>query len=139
MNLLSHSRARVERFLDVLNAVDAEARGRRLTPERRRVLEDALRDFAACVYVDARYRRRFEDVYEDAEEQRMRIVDLARQWLANGSLSIDQAAELHHRVGRLRMLYVFYMPSDLEEPVPTDAFALSRATMSDTRQESVAR
>jgi hypothetical protein len=98
---------RAEQFLQVLMAVDAQAVGRSLTPEHRPALENALRNLAVCA---PGFMQRDPEAYgavddEEADEHHRKIGSLTRRWLAGHRLAVDQAAELRHRVARLRTLY----------------------------------
>jgi hypothetical protein len=117
-----------ERFLQTLTVIDPQAVGRALTPERRRALEDALRDFAQCAARLFRpgHAHGLGSDTEDAEHHG-RIASLARQWLADHRLGIDRAAELRHRAARLRMLYARHTAVQTQESFPAAAPAPSAA------------
>lgn len=109
--LLSDCHRRIEHFLEVVSAVDAGVVGRPLTPERRRAVAGALRQFAVCAArrpLD-QHEGHLEHDDEEADEHHARIARLARQWLGDDGLTVDRAAELRHRLARLRMLYVRHL------------------------------
>jgi hemerythrin-like domain-containing protein len=162
LGLLSDCHRRIEYFLEVLIAVDAETAGGPLTPERCAALEGALRYFAvgapkhtrdeeeslfprlrdssdpraaeAMALVD-----RLEHDHEEADEHHAMIDMLVRQWLADDRLAVDHAAELRRRLARLRALYTRHIAAEDRELLPTAAQVLSAGEIRQIGREMAAR
>lgn len=162
LGLLSDCHRRIEYFLEVLIAVDAENSGGPLTADRRSELEGALRYFAvgaprhtrdeeeslfprlrdstdpraveAIALVD-----RLEHDHEEADEHHATIDTLVKQWLADDRLTVEQAAELRYRLARLRRLYARHIAIEDRELFPTAARVLDAGTIREIGQEMAAR
>jgi hemerythrin-like domain-containing protein len=154
LGLLSDCHRRIEYFLNVLIAIDATTAGGPLTASGRDALDRALRYFAVGApkhtrdeeeslfprlrnSSDPRAREamalidRLEGDHQEAEEHHAKIDMLARRWLADDRLTIEHAAELRHRLSRLRTLYTRHLAMEDQELFPIAAEVL---TARDIRQ-----
>ena len=135
LGLVSDCHRRVEYLHEVLIAIDADAAGGRLTPAKRDALEGALRYFPLGAFKYTRdeeddlvprlrdssdprateamaVTERLERDYHEADEHHARIDALVRQWLAEDRLTVAHAAELRHRLARVRLLYARHLVLD---------------------------
>lgn len=162
LGLLSDCHRRIEHFLTVLVAVEAEAAGGALTSAHRDALEAALRYFAvaaprhtadeeeslfprlrttddagvseALALVTA-----LERDHDEADEQHAVVDSLGRRWLTNGRLAPSESAELRDRLSRLQSLYRRHIAVEDEQVFPAAARVLDAAQIHEIGQEMAAR
>jgi hemerythrin-like domain-containing protein len=148
IGLLTDCHRRIERFLNVLVRVAADAQGAPLTPEQRTAFETALRYFrdaapkhtadeestlfprlrasanpeaqAALARLDA-----LEGDHDRADIAHAEADRLGRQWLDAGTLAPDAAAKLSATLAELTELYRAHIAVEEGEVFPIAARALS--------------
>ena len=162
LGLLSDCHRRIEHFLDVLATITDEAAGGPLTPSYRRALEGSIRYFAVAapkhtadeeISLFPRLRENanpeiaaalaaldaLEHDHQEAETDHVAVDELARQWLADGSLSEPNLEELRQRVARLQALYQRHIAIEDREVFPVAARVLDRAQIEEIGREMAAR
>jgi len=149
IGLLTDCHRRIERFLNVLAQVSAQAQGRDLTPEQRTALDTALRYFreaapkhtadeeetlfprlrriqqpevkAVLTAVDA-----LQHQHVQAGRNHDEVDRLGRAWLENGTLQPADAARFSDLVGELGDLYRGHIAVEEGEVFPAAAKALAK-------------
>lgn len=161
LGLLSDCHRRIEHFLRVLVAVDAEAAGGALTMAHRAALEGALRYFAVAapnhtadeeLSLFPRLREiadtiievlalvdRLERDHEEADEHHAAVERLMRRWLADDRLGPIEAAELQQRLARLNNLYQRHVSLEDHQLFPAAARVLDAAQIEEIGREMAAR
>ena len=162
LGLLSDCHRRIEHFLDVLATVTEETAGGPLTPSYRSALEGSLTYFAVAapkhtadeeISLFPRLRENghpeiaaalaaldgLEHDHREAEACHAAVDELARQWLADGSLSDPDLEELRQRVARLRALYQRHIAVEDREVFPVAGRVLDRAQIEEIGGEMAAR
>jgi hemerythrin-like domain-containing protein len=148
LGLLSDCHRRIEHFLRVLIAVDAEAAGGTLTMTQRAALEGALRYFAVAapqhtadeeLSLFPRLREigasavtqalelveRLERDHDEADEHHAAVDRLVRRWLADDRLRSTETAELRERLVRLQSLYQRHITLEDKQLFPAAARVLN--------------
>jgi hemerythrin-like domain-containing protein len=162
LGLLSDCHRRIEHFLRVLIAVDAEAAGGTLTMTHRAGLEGALRYFAVAAprhtadeeqSLFPRLRdagdptvtqalelvERLEHDHDEAEEHHAAVDTLVRRWLENDRLVPNDSAELRERQVRLQSLYQRHISLEDEQLFPAAARVLDAKQIEAIGREMAAR
>jgi hemerythrin-like domain-containing protein len=162
LGLLSDCHRRIEHFLRVLIAVDAEAAGGALTETRRVALEGAVKYFTLAgpkhtadeeeslfprlrgssdpVAIEAlALVERLERDHDQAEKHHAAIESLVRLWIADDGLPPSQAADLREHLGCLQTLYERHIAVEDKELFPAAARVLDAATLRDIGCEMAAR
>jgi hemerythrin-like domain-containing protein len=162
LGLLSDCHRRIEHFLQVLVAVDADAGGGRLTPSHRGALEGALRYFAVAaprhtadeelslfprlrVSNDAAAAHalalidRLEQDHHEADEHHAAVETLVKRWLADDGLAAGDASELRRRLGRLQTLYQRHISVEDREVFPAAARVLDQVQIREIGREMAER
>ena len=162
LGLLSDCHRRIEHFLDVLATITDEAAGGPLTPSNRRALEGSIGYFAVAapkhtadeeISLFPRLRENanpevagalaaldaLEHDHQEAQTDHVAVDELARQWLADGSLSEPNLEELRQRVARLQALYQRHIAIEDREVFPIAARVLHRAQIEELGREMAAR
>jgi hemerythrin-like domain-containing protein len=162
LGLLSDCHRRIEHFLHVLVAVDAEAAGGPLTAAHGRALEASLRYFAiaapkhtadeeeslfprlrdspdpaaaaAMILVD-----RLERDHHEADVHHSAVAMLVQRWLAEDHLSPSETRELRERLAQLKHLYQRHIMVEDEELFPAAARLLDAAQLRQIGREMAAR
>ena len=162
LGLLSDCHRRIEQFLEVLVAVDAQAAGGRLNADQRRALEASLRYFAVAapkhtadeeVSLFPRLRAtgdpaaaealalldRLEHDHDDAEAHHGAVERLVRRWLSDDRLEPSEAAELRERLTKLTALYRRHIAVEDQELFPAAARLLGAAELRQIGREMASR
>jgi hemerythrin-like domain-containing protein len=162
LGLLSDCHRRIEHFLRVLIAVDAEAAGGSLTMTHRADLEGALRYFAVAAprhtadeeqSLFPRLRdagdpgvtqalelvERLEHDHDEAEQHHAAVDTLVRRWLENDGLGPNDAAELRERLLGLQTLYQRHISLEDERLFPAAARVLDAKQIEAIGREMAAR
>jgi hemerythrin-like domain-containing protein len=162
LGLLSDCHRRIEHFLRMLIAIDADASGGPLTPSQREALTGALQYFAIAApkhtadEEDSLFPRlrdsndpdvrqalmlvaRLEHDHEEADEHHAAIDALARRWLTNDALATGEAAELRDRLTRVRNLYQQHIALEDQTLFPAAARVLDAAQLDEIGREMAAR
>ena len=162
LGLLSDCHRRIEHFLDVLATITDEAAGGPLTPSNRRALEGSIGYFAVAapkhradeeISLFPRLRENanpevagalaaldaLEHDHQEAQTDHVAVDELARQWLADGSLSEPNLEELRQRVARLQALYQRHIAIEDREVFPIAARVLHRAQIEELGREMAGR
>ena len=160
--LLTDCHRRIERFLDVLVRVDADARGCALTPEQRAALEKALRYFREAApkhtadedeTLFPRLRRHsgpeaepllacvesLEREHARADSGHAEIDRLGQAWLASGSLPPAHAERFSTVVAELADLYRDHIASEERDLFPAAAKLLTPSDREEIGSEMAAR
>lgn len=148
IGLLQDCHRRIEKFLDVLLTLAAEAQGHSLTNEQRTAIETALQYFAQAapkhtadeeesLFPRLRASQHHEakavlssldDLHTDhvAADQTHRTIDeLFRQWLAEGSLSAPDSSRLSALLHDLRDAYARHIKEEEAHVFPNAATLLA--------------
>jgi hemerythrin-like domain-containing protein len=162
LGLLSDCHRRIEHFLRVLIAVDAEAAGSALTMAHRAALEGALRYFAVAapkhtadeeLSLFPRLREttdpaatealelvdRLEKDHDEADEHHAAVDKFVRRWLADDRLVASESAELRERLRRLQNLYERHITLEDEQLFPAAARVLNAEQISRIGREMAER
>ena len=162
LGLLSDCHRRIEHFLRVLVAIDAEAAGGPLTSAHRRALEGALRYFATAapkhtadeeesLFPRLRESRdaaaaaamalveRLELDHDEADAHHAAVGVLVQRWLVEDSLRPSDAMELRERLVRLQALYQRHIMVEDQELFPAAARVLDNAQLRQIGREMAAR
>jgi hemerythrin-like domain-containing protein len=162
LGLLSDCHRRIEHFLRVLVAVDAQAAGGPLDPDARRALEGALTYFAvaaprhtadeeaslfprlrqsgdrdaarALALLDA-----LERDHEAADVDHAVVDTIVRRWLEADALTSEEQTDLRARLDRLVALYERHIQIEDTELFPAAARVLTTAEIRDVGREMASR
>ena len=162
LGLLSDCHRRIEHFLDVLVALDRQAAGGPLSPERRLELESALAYFATAAPkhtadeeesvfprlrtidhpsagLTAEILARLERDHVEADRHQEAVDALGRAWLDRGRLEPDEAGALREHLAALQALYQQHIGIEDRELFPLAARLLSPAQIVELGREMAAR
>jgi hemerythrin-like domain-containing protein len=162
LGLLSDCHRRIEHFLDVLIAVHAKVGGEALSASDRTALEQSLqyfetaaprhtadeeeslfprlRDSADPVAAQALATiERLEHDHGEANAHHQAVDLLVRRWLAAGTLTSAESAELQERLARLRTLYQRHIAVEDQELFPAAARVLDKDQIGQIGREMAAR
>ena len=162
LGLLSDCHRRIEHFLQVLIAVDAQASGGPLTADQRRALEASLRYFAVAAPKhtadeEASLFPRLRDTGDPSATQALSLLEtlerdhdaadadhaavdtLARRWLESDRLSAADAADLRQRLARLKALYDRHIAIEDKQLFPAAARMLTDAQIREVGREMAGR
>jgi hemerythrin-like domain-containing protein len=162
LGLLSDCHRRIEHFLRVLIAVEAEATGGALTATQRVALEGSLKYFALAgpkhtadeeESLFPRLRdssdpdaiealalvERLEGDHDQAEKHHAAIDSLVRLWIVDDRLMPSQTADLHERLCCLQKLYERHIAIEDKELFPAAARVLDSGTIRRIGYEMAAR
>lgn len=157
LGLLSDCHRRIEHFLATLVAISREAHGGPLTETQRAGLQAAVTYFAEAAprhtadeerSLFPRLREstdegatraldlvdRLEQEHQAADEHHRAVEELVNRWLADGTLSEDDATDLSRRVGTLRRIYEAHIA--LEDGV---VFPIATRLLSDEQLRAIGR